>query len=87
MKTKFDEYLEFPCPFTFKVMGAAHEQLADQVVEVVQQHAPGSYTPRVRPSAKGNYHSVSISVTVTSKDHIETLYQALADIETVVMVL
>jgi len=87
MKTKFDEYLEFPCSFTFKVMGAANGQLAHQVVNVVQQHAPGDYSPSVRPSAKGNYHSVSISVTVTSKEHIEGLYQALADIETVVMVL
>jgi len=87
MNTKFDEYLEFPCPFTFKVMGAASEQLVDEVVNVVQRHAPGDYSPSVRPSAKGNYHSVSISVMVTSKEHIEGLYQELADIETVVMVL
>lgn len=40
MKTKLNELLEFPCSFTYKVMGIAEPQLVDQVVEVVQRHAP-----------------------------------------------
>ena len=87
MKTKFDEYLEFPCSFSFKVMGVAQADLADKVVSVVQQHAPGDYHPTVRPSSKGNYYSVAINVTVTSKEHIETLYKALGAIEEVRYVL
>jgi len=35
MKTKLNELLEFPCPFTYKVMGLAQPELVDQVVEVV----------------------------------------------------
>lgn len=87
MHTKFDELLDFPCELTFKVMGLANDDLPDQVVEVVQQHAPGDYSPSVKPSRKGNYHSVSISVVVTSKEHIETLYRALSDLEDVRYVL
>ena len=60
MKTKLNELLEFPTPFTYKVMGQALPELVDQVVEVVQRHAPGDYSPSVKPSSKGNYHSVSI---------------------------
>ena len=45
MKTKLNELLEFPTPFTYKVMGQALPELVDQVVEVVQRHAPGDYTP------------------------------------------
>ena len=59
MKTKLNELLEFPTPFTYKVMGQALPELVDQVVEVVQRHAPGDYTPTVKPSSKGNYHSVN----------------------------
>ncbi len=44
-KTKLNELLEFPSPFTYKVMGLAQPELVDQVVEVVQRHAPGDYTP------------------------------------------
>ena len=79
MTVKFDELVEFPAVFPFKVMGIAHPQLPEKVVAAVQQHAPGDYTTKVRPSSKGNYHAVSISVTVTSQSHIESLYKALGD--------
>ena len=86
--TKFDEYLEFPCQFSFKVLGLAHDDLVDQVMTVVRQHTDaGDYSPVVRPSSKGNYHSVSVSVTVTSKHHIELLYTELGKIELVRYVL
>lgn len=81
MKTKFDEYLDFPCPFTYKVMAIARETLVEEVVEVVQQHAPGDYKPETKKSSKGNYHSVTIRVTVESKEHIEGLYKSLASID------
>lgn len=58
MNTKFDELLEFPCKFPFKVLGVADPALPDRVVEVLQQHAPGTYSPTVQPSSKGTYHSV-----------------------------
>lgn len=83
MQTKFDELLDFPCNFPFKVLGVAHDSLPDQVVEVVQKHAPGDYVPKVKASSKGNYHSVTIDVTVTSKEHVETLYIELGKIDLV----
>jgi len=86
-KTKFDELVDFPCHFTFKVMGVAVDDLPEQIIAVLQQHAPGDYSPTVKPSSKGNYHSVSISVKVESQQHIETLYQSLADIDDVRYVL
>ncbi|AHM72856.1 DUF493 family protein YbeD [Yersinia hibernica] len=87
MKTKLNELLEFPCSFTYKVMGIAEPQLVNQVVEVVQRHAPGDYTPQVKPSSKGNYHSVSITITATHIDQVETLYEELGKLELVRMVL
>ena len=87
LDTKFDELMEFPCAFAFKVVGDAHENLTDKVVAVVQKHAPGDYSPTTKASSKGNYYSISIRVTVTSKDHIETLYTELAAVEGVRRVL
>ncbi|MDX1705071.1 DUF493 family protein YbeD [Pseudidiomarina sp.] len=86
-ETRFDELVEFPTDFTFKVMGVASPELPDSVVAVAQQHAPGDYAPTVKPSSKGNYHSVSIRIRVESQQHIETLYRALSDIEDVRYVL
>ncbi|MCH8502630.1 MAG: DUF493 family protein YbeD [Aliidiomarina sp.] len=87
MNTKFDELLDFPCDFTFKIMGVATDSLADEVIAVIQEHAPGDYSPEIRPSSKGNYYSVSVSVVVTSKIHVETLYRSLSDIDDVRYVL
>ena len=87
MKTKLHELLEFPCSFTYKVMGLAKPELTEQIVEVVQRHVPGDYVPSVKPSSKGNFHSVSITITATNIEQIEKLYEELAKLELVRMVL
>ena len=65
----------------------AQPDLVDQVVEVVQRHATGDYNPQVKPSSKGNYHSVSITINATHIDQVETLYDELGNLEIVRMVL
>lgn len=87
LNTKFDEYLEFPCSFSYKIVGDANETLVDDVVAVVQKHVPGHYVPGTKTSSKGTYHSISISVTVQSTEQIESLYMELAAIEGVKRVL
>ena len=83
MKTHFDELLDFPTVLNFKVMGIACVELPDLIVTELQKHTPGDYSPKIKASAKGNYHSVSIAVTVISKDHIETIYKSLNAIDEV----
>jgi uncharacterized protein len=87
MKTRLHELLEFPCSFTYKVMGVAKPELTVQIIEVVQRHVPGDYVPSVKPSSKGNFHSVSITITATNIEQIEKLYEELAKLELVRMVL
>ncbi|ASJ95946.1 MULTISPECIES: DUF493 family protein YbeD [Shewanella] len=87
LDTKFHELLEFPAAFPFKVVGDARDNLADDVVGVVQRHVPGDYMPTSKASSKGTYHSITIKVTVHSKEQIELLYIELAAIEGVKRVL
>lgn len=77
LNTKFDELLEFPCVFAFKVMGIADPKLMIDVIAVIQKHAQGDYAPTVKPSSKGTYHSLRIPVTVNSKEQIEAIYSDL----------
>lgn len=84
---KLKDLLEFPCSFTYKVMGHAKPELPDLVLEVIQRHAPGDYVPKIKPSAKGNYHSVSVTITATNIEQVETLYKELGEIDIVRMVL
>lgn len=87
MKTKLNELLEFPCFFTYKVMGIADQKLPDQVVEVVQRYAPGDYAPKVTTSSKNRYHSISITIKALNIKQIETLYRELANLPLVRVVL
>ncbi|NMP31016.1 YbeD family protein [Thalassotalea sp. M1531] len=87
MQTKFDELLEFPTVLNFKIMGVACDELPDLIVAELQKHTPGDYSPKIKPSSKGNYWSVSVAVRVTSKDHIEKIYKTLTAIEQVRYVL
>jgi putative lipoic acid-binding regulatory protein len=87
MKTKFDELLEFPTVLNFKVMGVASDDLPDIIIAELQKHTPGDYSPKIKPSSKGTYLSVAIAVTVTSKEHIETIYETLTALEQVRYVL
>lgn len=87
MNTNFDQLLDFPCQQTFKVLGVADDKLTEQVISCLQIHAPGDYSPRLKPSSKGKYHSLSLSVRVTSKEHMETLYTELAKLPLVRVVL
>jgi len=83
LNTHFDELLEFPCSFSFKVMGVADPQLIPDVLTVIQKLAPGDYAPTVKPSSKGTYHSLSIPVIVNSKEHIEEIYNGLNKLDLV----
>lgn len=89
MDTKFDEILDFPCEFGFRIMGDATDELPVKVNAVLDQMTPNKYKqlPGVRTSSSGKYHSISYSLTVTSKEHIESLYKALSEIDIVRYVL
>lgn len=86
-QAKLKDLLEFPCSFTFKVVGTHREDLVDDVVAVTQIHAKGDYNPRQQRSSKGTYNSVSIDIIAEHIDQVETLYTELAKITGVRMVL
>lgn len=87
LNTKFDELLDFPCLFGFKVIGTASAELQDNIVIVAQQHVPGDYSPSSKKSSKGNYDSITIRVKVQDKDQIEALYTDFGNIPGVIRVL
>jgi uncharacterized protein len=87
MKTKLNELLEFPCSFTYKIMGVNSSELIDHVLIVVQKYIPGDYNPIIKPSSKNNYQSISITVYATEITQIENLYEDLGKIKGVKLVL
>ena len=81
--------LDFPCDFPLKIMGRMEATFSQEILALVQTHAPdfdGS-TMEMRPSAKGNYLSVTCTIRATSREQLDNLYQALTAHPLVMVVL
>lgn len=81
--------LRFPCEFPIKAMGRSDCELDIQVVEIVRRHAPDLSEGKIhlRNSRQGNYTSVTVIVTATSRAQLDAIYQDLVDCEDVIMAL
>jgi hypothetical protein len=80
MPTPADTLIEYPSDFPIKVMGAMHDAFAKTIVEVVLQHDPTFHSGKLemRPSTKGTYLSLTVTVRATSREQLDNLYRALS---------
>ncbi len=80
MTSPADSLIEYPSDFPIKVMGATHVDFAATIVDVVLQFDPTFHVGRmeVRPSAKGNYTGLTVTVRATSRVQLDDLYRALS---------
>jgi putative lipoic acid-binding regulatory protein len=72
--------IEFPCPgYPIKVLGEAGDTLYSLVMAVMDEHAPGFDRSRttVKDSGKGRFQSVTVYITATGVEQLETIHQAL----------
>lgn len=74
-----DSLLQFPCDFPIKIMGHRQDGFAQAVLEVVLRHAPDfdAAGMEMRPSAKGNYMSLTCTVRAVSRAQLDALYSEL----------
>lgn len=86
MKTKLNELLEFLLLLLTKLWGRRY---LSWLIRWLKWYSAmrRDYTPTVKPSSKGNYHSVSITINATHIEQVETLYEELGKIDIVRMVL
>ena len=75
-----DTLLEFPCDFPLKIMGKAHDELAQAVLTIVTKHAPDfdGATMEMRASSSGKYISLTCTINATSKAQLDALYRELS---------
>lgn len=81
--------LSFPCLYPVKAMIRSGEAARQQVLALASQHAP--FDPqqdvRTRPSRNGRFESLTITVSVDSREQLERLYTELRALDAVVMTL
>lgn len=75
-----DSLITYPCDFPIKIMGATQEAFAQTMVDVVRLHDPefDASTMEMRPSPKGNYLSLTVTVRANSREQLDNLYRALS---------
>jgi len=75
-----ESLIEYPSAFPIKVMGVNVPGFETAIVEVAQRFDPSfdASTVEVRPSRAGNYLSVTITITATSREQLDDLYRALS---------
>ncbi len=68
--------IDYPCPWLYKVIGGAREELAAAIGEVMgeRQHLV-TYS---HASRTGKYHSFNLEVVVESEAHRDELYRVLS---------
>jgi putative lipoic acid-binding regulatory protein len=72
--------IEYPSDFPIKIMGQMHDAFAQTICEVVIQHDPEFHAGKMemRPSTKGNYLSLTVTVRATSREQLDNLYRELS---------
>ncbi|MDX1492013.1 MAG: DUF493 domain-containing protein [Pseudohongiellaceae bacterium] len=89
MSTHKPPVIEFPCSYPIKVMGFATPNFTEEIVAVVNKHAPGVCDEHVsvKPSAKGNYVSITIVIEATGEEQLTIMFKELKTNASVKMVL
>jgi hypothetical protein len=72
--------IEYPSEFPIKIMGAMHDAFAQTIVEVVTIHDPTFHAGKMdmRPSSKGTYLALTVTVWATSREQLDNLYRELS---------
>lgn len=84
-----ESLLEFPCRFPIKAFGREGEAFQAAVREIIEAHVPPQDRQdyQLRPSKRGRFSAVTVTITATSQTQIDEIYSALSAHERVLMAL
>ncbi len=81
--------LEFPCEFPIKMMGRDEDGFRETARQLVEKHTGPLDDSAVQASlsAKGNFVSVTVTVTATSREQLDNIYREVSGHDAVLMAL
>lgn len=76
---RLDSLIEYPVLFPIKIMGLNAEGFVTAMVAVAREFDPGFDASRMeqRESKGGKYLGLTITITATSRTHLDDLYRTL----------
>jgi putative lipoic acid-binding regulatory protein len=84
-----DSLLEFPCRFPIKMMGRESESFRRDAIELVERHTGRIDDADITEAAssKGNFVSITVTITATSRQQLDDIYRDLSASEAVLVAL
>jgi putative lipoic acid-binding regulatory protein len=84
-----ESLLEFPCRFPIKAMGLDESEFEAHVLQIVSSHVDdiGPDDVSIRPSSKGKFLAITVTITATSQEHLDRVYRNLTASERILYVL
>lgn len=84
-----ESLLEFPCEFPIKMMGRDNLKFRDAALQVIERHTGPIDDDAIRlsPSSRGNFLSITVTITATSQLQLDNIYRDLSDHERILVAL
>ena len=84
-----DSLLEFPCEFPIKMMGRDEASFRKTAIELVEAHAGEIPETAISTSlsSKGNFVSITVTITAESQQQLDDIYRALTAHEEILVAL
>ena len=81
--------IEFPCKYPIKVLGEAHPDLNQHVIDVMNRHASTITDSDLsaKNSSKGKWQSITVTIIATGKPQLDAIFADLKTSARVKMVL
>ena len=81
--------IEFPCKYPIKVLGEAHPDLNQHVIDVMNRHASTITESDLsaKNSSKGKWPSITVTIIATGKPQLDAIFADLKTSSRVKMVL
>ncbi len=75
-----DTPLQFPCRFPIKAVGAAEEDFADHVKQLIERHTDPLPEEAIqsRASRQGSFISITVTIEATSRAQLDAIYGELS---------
>ena len=81
--------LEFPCRFPIKAMGLDEAEFEAHVLQIISAQVDdiGPDDVSIRPSSKGKFLAVTVTIVAQSQEHLDRVYRNLTASERILYVL
>ena len=89
MADREDTLLEFPCDFPIKMMGRDQDSFRQAAITAIEEHAGKLSDDAISTSSsrKGNFVSITVTISAQSQQQLDDIYQALTDHEEILVAL